>query len=274
MPLFTVDPDKCNKDGICAIECPISLIYMPDKDSLPAPIENAEESCIHCGHCVAVCPHGALSLYDMAPEQCPPVNKDWHLSAERAEHFLRARRSVRRYKKKDVPRETIKELIRIASHAQSGHNSQPVNWLVVYEKEKVHELAGLVVDWMKRVVVKDPKLAEMLHMDRLITAWGLGFDVIMRDAPHLVVAYAEAGSRPGPVACHIALTYAELAAHPLGIGTCWAGFFTSAANDWKPLREALNLSGGEEVHGGLMVGVPKFQYHRMPLRNEPKVEWL
>ncbi|MBI9074533.1 MAG: nitroreductase family protein [Desulfatibacillum sp.] len=274
MPLFTVDPEKCNKDGICVLECPMGIISMENKDAPPIPAPTAEEGCIHCGHCVAVCPTGALSLADMQPEQCLPVQKDWHLSPEKAEHFLRSRRSIRRYKDTPVSRETLEELIRLASYAQSGHNSQPVQWRVVYDKEKVHELAGHTIDWMRRVTTAEPALAEMLHMDRLITAWEMGYDLIMRSAPHLVVAHADADSRPGPVACHIALTYAELAAPPLGIGTCWAGFFTAAANGWQPLRDALGLPDNQEVHGGLMVGVPKFKYYRMPLRNAPKVNWL
>ena len=103
MPLFTVDPEKCNKDGICAMECPMGIISMKDKDSLPEPVPGADESCLHCGHCVAVCPKGALSLEDMPVNQCPPVNKKWHLSAQHAEHFFRHRRSIRRYKNKPVP---------------------------------------------------------------------------------------------------------------------------------------------------------------------------
>ncbi|MCG6879278.1 MAG: 4Fe-4S binding protein [Deltaproteobacteria bacterium] len=25
MPLFTIDPDKCNRDGICVSECPNTI---------------------------------------------------------------------------------------------------------------------------------------------------------------------------------------------------------------------------------------------------------
>ena len=92
MSLITVDPDKCNRDGICVDECPIKIITLKDKESLPVPVPGADDLCINCGHCVSVCPTAALSHKNQAPEQCPPVKKEWMLNAEQAEHFLRYRR--------------------------------------------------------------------------------------------------------------------------------------------------------------------------------------
>ena len=71
MKLFTVDEQKCKRDGICAAECPRAIIDFRDDGSVPRPTADAETVCIHCGHCVAVCPHGALALSDLAPGDCP-----------------------------------------------------------------------------------------------------------------------------------------------------------------------------------------------------------
>ena len=79
MSHFIIDQDKCKRDGICAAECPMRIIEFK-ADHVPTPVENAEELCIHCGHCVAICPHGAFSLADMKPEECPPVKNDLALS--------------------------------------------------------------------------------------------------------------------------------------------------------------------------------------------------
>ena len=39
MALFTVDPEKCNRDGICVASCPFSLIEMnPRMPFLPLSI--------------------------------------------------------------------------------------------------------------------------------------------------------------------------------------------------------------------------------------------
>ena len=65
-------------------------------------------------------------------------------------------------------------------------------------------------------------------------------------------------------ACVIALAYLELAAFGLGLGACWAGYFNAAANMHQPMQKALDLPEGMGVYGGMMLGVPKFEYQRMP----------
>ena len=74
-------------------------------------------------------------------------------------------------------------------------------------------------------------------------------------------------------ACTIALTYLELAATSMGLGTCWAGYFNVTATSFPPMQEALALPPGHQAFGSMMVGYPKFSYHRLPLRNPPAISW-
>ena len=76
MALFTVDPKKCKRDGLCVAECPGLLIEIIGEDGFPTPIAEAEELCINCGHCVSVCPQGALSLKTMSPKDCLRCGKN------------------------------------------------------------------------------------------------------------------------------------------------------------------------------------------------------
>jgi len=273
MSLFVVDEEKCQRDGICVAVCPMSIIEIKDQGSVPNPTANADKLCINCGHCVAVCPHGALSLSTMPVEQCPPVRKEWQLGPEQVEHFLRARRSIRNYKQQSVVREVILQLIDIARYAPSGHNLQPVHWLVIYQAEEVQRLAGLVVDWMRFMVKTQPELARALHMEGIIASWEGGRDLICRGAPHVIVAHGAKDDRTAPVACTIALTYLELAAPSFGVGACWAGYFNAAAGLWPPLQGALGLPDGRICLGAMMIGHPQYHYHRLPLRNEPHIMW-
>ncbi len=182
MPLFEVDPEKCNHDGICVDECPIKIIALKDKASVPQPVNGADQLCINCGHCVAVCPTGALSHQNMGPEDCPPVRKEWQLGPDQVEHFLRARRSIRTYKDKPVVRETLSRLIDIASHAPSGHNMQPVQWHVVHDTSVLQEQIAAVIDWMRYMIKEQPEMAGMMHLDMVVAAWEMGMDVICRGA--------------------------------------------------------------------------------------------
>ena len=272
MDLFYVDPDKCKRDGHCVDECPAKIIKL-EPNGLPEPTPDAEALCILCGHCVAVCPHGALSHRSMGREQCPAIRKELGLSPEQVDQFLRSRRSIRSYLAKTVERDLVTQLIDTASFAPSGHSTQPVRWLVIQDSTEVHRLAGIVIEWMRHMVGEKDPLAATLHMGRVVSAWDGGLDRVCRGAPHVIVAHAEANERTAPAACTIALTYLELAAFSLGLGACWAGYFNAAANMWPPMGKALDLPKGHSAFGAMMIGYPKHRYHSIPLRKEPRVTW-
>jgi nitroreductase/NAD-dependent dihydropyrimidine dehydrogenase PreA subunit len=273
MSVITIDPEKCHRDGICAAECPARLIVLENKETIPENIEGADDICINCGHCVAVCPHGALSLKTMSPDDCPEINRQQLLNPEQVEHFLRARRSIRKYKKKTVQKEILTRLIEIARFAPSGHNSQPVNWRVIYDRNDIDRLSAHVIDWMRHLLKENPEVAVPLHMDRTIEAWEGGIDTICRGAPHMIIAHALKDFPASPAACTIALTYLELAAPSFGLGACWAGYFNAASTVWPPMQEALKLPEGHISFGAMMIGYPQYRYYRMPLRNDPPITW-
>jgi len=272
MNLLEIDQQSCNQDGICAAVCPARLIDF-QKGGFPTPIGEAEKMCIRCGHCVAACPTGSLSHREMPVEQCPPIEKDLQLTAEQCEHFLRSRRSIRVYKSIPVPRVDISRLIEVARYAPSGHNSQCAEWLVLDNKDELRSLAGIVADWMRWMIGNMPELAASMHMDKTLQRWEDGNDVILRDAPVLIVTHAEKDNRAAPSTCTIALTYLELAATSMGLGCCWAGYFNAAATTFPPMMEALSLPRGHQCFGAMMVGYPKFNYHRLPTRKPPSINW-
>ena len=273
MSLFTIDESKCKKDGFCAAECPVKIINFTDKTRVPAPIEGAEDLCIRCGHCVAVCPHAALAHSEMTPAECAPVRDELRISPEQAEQFLRHRRSIRNYRESAVGRETLERLIDMTRHAPSGHNTQLAEWLVVGDRNDVRKYAGMTVDWMKYMIKEQPAVVSGLHLDKIIAAWEAGMDLVCRNAPHLIAAHGPASNPMTRDSCTIALSYLELAARAIDLGACWAGYFSIAAAFWPPLKKALALPEGNGVFGSLMIGYPKYRYHRIPLRNEPKIVW-
>ncbi len=272
MALLTVDENTCNRDGICAAVCPMGIIDFT-KGQLPKASADAADLCIACGHCVAVCPTASISHVKMAAPDCPPVQKDFQLSARQCEHFLRSRRSIRTYRDKPVPREKITRLIKVASHSPSGHNAQSPLWRVIDSAAQVKKLAGTVIDWMCWMVENQPDIAADLHMARAIHRWEAGRDVILRGAPAVVVAHAQKMDRTAPAACTIALATMELAAVSMGLGTCWAGYFWAASLSFPPTVKALALPEGHQSFGALMLGYPRFAYHRLPLRKPPVISW-
>jgi len=269
MPLFEIDTHRCDGDGICALECPARIIKMVE--NRPTPVEDAEQICIRCGHCVAVCPKQALHLNFLTPEHCLPLTEEWKLDFDQSAHFLRSRRSIRSYKNKSVPRNIFEKALKIASCAPTGSNKQPVKWLIFDQKKDVMAVAGLTIDWMKSVVQNFPQVAQTLNMETIIAQYDQGIDRICRDAPQLVFTYSSNEYGSAAADCHTALAYLELILPSLGLGSCWAGYVTTAANMWPALGELIHLPDQHTCHGALMVGFPRFRYHRVPRRNAPDI---
>ncbi|MBW1711952.1 MAG: nitroreductase family protein [Deltaproteobacteria bacterium] len=270
---FKIDQTKCRRDGLCAEVCPLSIINKPGPDDFPTPRPEAEELCINCGHCLAVCPEGALSLGPVKPDNCSQIRPELALSPEQVIQFLKSRRSIRRYRRQPLSREVLAELIDLARYAPSGHNLQPARWLVIEDGAEVRRLAGLVIDWMRLMIKDQSQLAALFHMDRLVASWGAGEDRICREAPHLILAHGDKAHPASQTACVIALTYLELAAAGLGLGACWAGFFNWADNAHPPLIEELDLPAGHQAFGSMLIGHPKYKYQRIPPRNEAAITW-
>ncbi|SEM49975.1 Nitroreductase [Syntrophus gentianae] len=294
--LLQIDPRKCKQDYLCLAACPFKLITVNRETKLPFPIDKAELQCILCGHCVSVCPYGALSiktlkpgvpridatglliagplsLETIRPEECSPFDRKHLPPEEQVKHLLTGRRSIRVYRKKPVDRESLADILDTARYAPTAMNSQPVNWLVIEDAQEVKRLTGLAIDWMRSVIKTDLILAQQLHIQRLVAAWESGEDRICRGAPHLIVAHADGANARSSSSCTIALTYLEIAAFSKGLGACWAGYFSRAANLYPPLKEALRLPEGHQVFGAMMVGYPQLRYHLIPPRKKGTVTW-
>ncbi len=273
MALIHIDESKCKKDGICTRECPAAIIRLRNGEGFPEMVPGGEEMCIECGHCVAVCPNAALSHEHVPLEASPDIKKELAVSLEQAVQFLRSRRSVRVFKDRSVERDDVNALIKIARYAPTASNAQPIEWLVITNRAEISKLAGLTVDWMRHLIQTLGEDPLVQYMPLIVAAWEAGIDVVLRNAPALVVASAPKEANNGLVDIAIALTYFELAAGPMGMGGCWAGLLQGGLLNWPDLKQALALPEDHIHHYPMMLGYPKFPYHRMPERREPKITW-
>jgi nitroreductase/NAD-dependent dihydropyrimidine dehydrogenase PreA subunit len=273
MAQVIVDHEKCNKDGICVAECPAQVLRLEKGDGFPEPTPDFDEVCLRCGHCVAVCPTGAFNLDWLNAEACPPVRAELAFTPGQAEQFLRSRRSIRVFKPEPLERAQIEQLINIACHAPSAKNMQPWAWIVIQDPSKMTELDVMLIDWVKSVIRTNPETAETMRFPRLVKIWEEGRYRMLRNAPHLIVAHVDQAWRYGVEDTALALSYIELYAPALGLGATWSGYFYTAYNAYPPLARAVPVPEGRKVVGAMMIGRPKFKYHRLPDRNPPKVEW-
>lgn len=262
MTLITIDAARCAKDGLCDAACPMGLINQ-DGDALPVEVADARDACVRCGHCVAVCPTGALTNALMPTEDFLPVERQLLPGPEQTEALLRSRRSVRGFKDAPVPRETLERLLETARRAPTASNTQQVSWIIIQDRGLLDTVIRLTVDWMRTMPARA----------RYVALSDAGRDMTLRGAPALALAHCPKDWRWTDGDCAIALTYMELAAASLGLGACWAGLVTAASDAVPELRQTIGLPEDHRVGGGLMLGLPRYRYRLVPPRNPARVAW-
>lgn len=266
--MLTVSP-ACVKCGICAEVCPIGIISLDQG----VPKLTAPAACVRCGHCVAACPHAALDHSKAPLAGQVPLGDAPVLDAATAARFLRSRRSVRRYRTEAVPSDTLLKLLDIARFAPTGGNTQGLSYLVVGDRELMKKITATVIDWIEQQASEG--VAWVRPYARIASVYRTtGYDVVLRDAPHLIVALAPKNFAIGEKNTRYSLAYAELYAPSLGLGTCWAGFFEMCAFAAYPeLYELLAIPENMTITGAIMAGYPVYRYQRLVDRDPLKVDW-
>lgn len=109
-----------------------------------------------------------------------------------------SRRSVRRYQKKEIPRDAMDKILEAGRQAPSAMNRQPWHFIVVTSNESKKELSK----WL--------------------------FTKHIKDSPVTIVGCAKTGfldRKWSIIGTSIALQNMVIAAWALGIGSCWIGGF-------------------------------------------------
>jgi coenzyme F420-0:L-glutamate ligase / coenzyme F420-1:gamma-L-glutamate ligase len=165
---------------------------------------------------------------------------------------IRERRSVRQFQDRPVPHEIIADILQAAVWAPSAHNRQPWRFSVVTDNTKKHDLAYQMGQRLRYDLEADNTPEELIRKDTERSYRR------MTTAPVLIVmclSMMDMDTYPDPARSHYEYLMAVqstamagqtlmLAAHALGLGTCWmcAPLFCpdvvretlALADDWEP----------------------------------------
>lgn len=261
---ISVDKNKCIHCGLCIKDCLMSCIEFDD-NKIPRYAQGAQERCIKCQHCMAICPVGALSYGDRNPENSSEVNFG---NSDDLLSLIKSRKSIRQYKKENIPQDKLNKIKEMLHYAPTGGNINCLHFTFVESQEKMAQIVKLTYE----------KLIEKNAPDSLtqmcINGYKNGQDIIYRGAPAMVaVSIDESIAIKGcettdPI---IALSFIDLYAQSLGIGTLWCDMALNAAQQFPEVYSMLEIPKEYTLSYILMIGMPDIQYKRTVQPEEFKI---
>lgn len=284
----TIDQEKCTACGVCAARC--ARCFRQEETGVFA-AQAGETNCNRCGHCVALCPAGAITHTRMDMENFPPLERAAAPATDEFVSFLRARRSHRRFKDKPVPRELAERLVDTARYAPTGSNVQSVHLRVLTRPERIKLYSDLTVDFMKNAVAAsiaryekasaageltpalENEYAIACRRKGILAAHKLGLDPIFHKAPLVMAFHSPRLTSTPRDNCVIASTLVGLTASTMGLGWTYIGFFVAAAAAHQPLVEALALPEGHQVFSTIILGYPVLKFQRAVDRDPVETIW-
>lgn len=253
---FQVNKEKCVKCGLCASDC-ICHIIDTDNDGYPQ-VKN-DDNCIGCQHCFAICPVGAISVFDKKSENSHLDGTNIQISSEQMENLIKMRRSCRQFKNENVNKETLAKLKNILNYTPTGVNYRGLHFSIIENSDKMTELKNILYKKL-RFLLKIVPLSKKLKgfKDAILS----GKDVIFRNAPHMIVVSVDKKSPCADIDPVIALSYFELYAQTLGIGTLWCGFAFKTLPLCKEIIKQFNIPKNHKLAYVMLFGYPKVSYKR------------
>ena len=154
------------------------------------------------------------------------------------------------------------QLVDVAHLAPTASNSQGISYLIIDDKKAIQLAVEECINWFENDSTWSNMLAGMIKGYRENKV-----DTILRDAPSIILTLADDNFYNGRENSIISLSYLELYAPSLGLGSCWAGVFEICArSDNSPMYKIFNIPEKKKITGVVMVGYPKYSYKRFTER--------
>lgn len=272
--MMIINKEECIGCGQCVKDC-----FLQDIEIINGKAEFKNITCIKCGHCIAVCPKNAVSTDEYNIKEVKEYDKElFAIEPEHLLNFIKFRRTVRQFKKKEVENEKIKKIIEAGRYTQTGSNSQNVSYIVV--KEDLEGLKDLTLKSLKKIgenmlVNSHPdskrfkRYAQMwIDMYHEYKENPDGHDRLFFHAPVIIVVTADNGINGA-----LASSNMELMTNALGLGTFFSGFFVKGAQGNKEIMDLLGINEDREIVTCMVIGYPDVKYQRTAPRKEANICW-
>ncbi|MBI9067499.1 MAG: nitroreductase family protein [Salinivirgaceae bacterium] len=209
--------------------------------------------------------------------------------------LLEHRRSVRRFKPKALAKDEIDKILHGLSHAPHGDSHHHVELTVINSREKIMEALPLMSQFYDKLAkwLHNPFMRTMIKLKKgkdtintlqnhllpriekgIYKEFTYEYDGITRGAHSLIIFHAHKNSEEHKEDSYILVTYATLAAQALGLGSTIIGLVPAALNKSNELKSMFNIPLDHDVVVSLILGYPKYKYHRGIKRKLKNIHWI
>lgn len=254
---FKIDSEKCIHCGLCAKDCITHCIELDDTNKIPR--QKTDTNCIKCQHCLAVCPTGALSIFGKNPKDSDLKNE---INPESILNLIKTRRSIRAYKPQNLDKERLNKLKEMLKWSPTGVNNHKLHFAFIDDIEVMDDFRNKVNPKLVKFL-SNPVIKKIFpHFAGLKDAIEGGADIVFRGAPHMLVVSTPINSPCKNTDPTIALSYFELYAQSMGVGTLWCGFGEYCFKIFPDLSDYINVPDGYKVSYTMLFGIPDVEYKR------------
>jgi nitroreductase/ferredoxin len=225
----------------------------------------------------------------------PPMETQCDLpDVTETEKLIWRRRSVRAYRKKPVPADLVLRMLEAARFAPSAGNYQPWKFIVVRDPAIISDMTHDVVENAKRLSTfldyRKPGASWRRPLANLMIRWkrnelhptpfgaisliANGRLRLFHGASTVIFIFKDVRGVSNPdLDCGIAGQNMVLAAHSMGLGTCWVGFAKLAFESGKKWNNFFGIRFPYKFASSLAVGWPKGEPDGFIERPVPVVDW-
>lgn len=265
---FKIDKSRCVQCGRCIKDCICSVLEFGE-DNIPKVAQDGENRCIGCQHCFAVCPTGAISVFGNNPDEAPAIPKEY--PSEEILKLIQSRRSVRKYKQENLSKAKWNKIKEMLPYIPTGVNDHRLLFAFIDDIDAMARFKRKTYDLLKKLFSQENVPQEFAGLMAFKNPIMNGEDVIFRNAPHLAVVCSPNDAPCANIDGVIALSYLELYAQSMGIGTVWCGLSYYCLSAFPELVKELKIPEGYKPVYCMLLGPSDIQYKRIVKPKEYKI---
>ena len=249
-----INTETCTGCKLCETVCIRDNIQIIDKKAVE--VDNGD--CFDCGHCLAICPTGSISLntYEDQKDRVEDYNpREMPINSEDLLQFLKQRRSIRWFKKKKVDGETFDKLFEATYYSPSAQNAQDVEFVVL--DEKLDDFMHLVYDIIK---VEEDEFFRIKQFGEYLRGEGdYKNHPLLWEGTQMILSFSKSQAN-----ALIANTRLELLAYAMGLGGFYSLFTLKADElDHDKLMEFFpEIDSDKHMYSAFIIGYPRVKYRR------------